>query len=64
LASPFFVQTPPASALTPMDPATRQVVVGQNDAGSSFTPVVSSTAPSFLFDVNQLKAQPASYPLR
>jgi hypothetical protein len=63
LASPFFVQTPPVNTLAPLDPATQQVV-SQNDTASSFTPVVSSTAPSFLFDVNQLKAQPAAYPLR
>jgi hypothetical protein len=67
LATPWLTPTPMAASLTPMDPSARQVIV-QNDAGSGFTPVVSSTAPSFLFDVNRLKAEgklePVAYPLR
>ena len=58
LASPWLGPTPVPTevALTPIDPSARQMI-GQSDSRSSFTPVVSSTAPSFLFDVNQWKTR-------
>ena len=56
LASPWLGPAPAPTevALTPMDPSARQMII-QNEAGSSFTPVVSSTAPNSLFDVNRWK---------
>ena len=63
LGSPWFAQTPaPASAL-PSGAAVARPLTEQTDPTSSVNPVFTSSPPRFLFDVNQLRFERASYDL-
>ena len=63
LGSPWFAQTPaPASAL-PSGTAVARPLTEQTDPTSSVNPVFTSSPPRFLFDVNQLRFERASYDL-
>jgi hypothetical protein len=51
-------QAPASDAALPVSvPVTQASLTGQSNLASSVNPVISSGAPSFLFDVNQLKAR-------
>ena len=63
LGSPWFAQAPaPASAL-PAGVGFARPLAEQTSSTSSVNPVFTSSAPRFLFDVNQLKVERASYNL-
>jgi len=51
LGRPWFAQAPASGAVLPVS------VTGQTNPASSVNPVISSGAPSFLFDVNRLKSE-------
>ncbi len=58
LGRPWFAQTPATDAALPVSvPVTQASLMGQSNLASSANPVISGGAPSFLFDVNQLKAR-------
>ncbi|PYK99858.1 MAG: hypothetical protein E6L09_11040 [Verrucomicrobia bacterium] len=64
LDTPWFAQTPgPAFKLPPTAPVVRSLSE-QTDSTSSVIPAFPGTAPRFLFDVNQLKVERASYSVR
>jgi len=63
LGSPWFAQAPaPASAL-PVGVVFARPLADQTSSTSSLIPVFDSGTPRFLFDVNQLKVERASYNL-
>ena len=62
LGSPWFAQTP-APASLPSGAAVARPLTGQTDPASSVDPVFTSSPPRFLFDVNQLRFERASYDL-
>jgi hypothetical protein len=65
LASPWFAQTPATASLAPSGAALDRPLSEQTASTSSVNPVFSSSAPRFLFEVNnQLPVQNVSYELR
>jgi len=62
LGSPWFAQTP-APASLPSGAAVARPLTEQTDPTSSVDPVFTSSPPRFLFDVNQLRFERASYDL-
>lgn len=57
LGRAWFAQTPASDAVLPVSvPVIQASLSGQTNPASSVNPVISSSAPSFLFDVNRLKA--------
>jgi len=62
LGNPWLAQAPPPALLP--SPATVRPLTEQTDTVSSVNPVFTGTAPRFLFDVNQMKVEKASYNLR
>src|SRR5262245_61109446 len=57
LGRPWFAQNPASDAVLPVSvPVIQASLSGQTNPASSVNPVISSSAPSFLFDVNRLKA--------
>jgi hypothetical protein len=62
LGSPWFAQTP-APASMPSGAAVARPLTEQTDPTSSVDPVFTSSPPRFLFDVNQLRFERASYDL-
>jgi hypothetical protein len=61
LGSPWFAQAP-ASTL-PVNAAPTRQLTDKTGSASSVNPVFAGSAPSFLFDVNQLRVERASYNL-
>src|SRR2546427_6141669 len=58
LARPWFAQAPASDAVLPVSvPVAQASLSGQTNPASSVNPVISSGAPSFLFDVNRLKGE-------
>ena len=58
LGRPWFAQTPASDAVLPVSVAVAQgSLTGQTNLASSVNPVISSGAPSFLFDVNRLRTE-------
>jgi hypothetical protein len=57
LGRPWFAQAPASDAALPVVPVAQASLTGQTNPASSVNPVISSGAPSFLFDVNRLKAE-------
>src|SRR5437762_11672445 len=58
LGRPWFAQAPASDALLPVSvPVAQASLTGQTNPASSVNPVISSGAPSFLFDVNRLKVE-------
>jgi len=58
LGRPWFAQAPASDALLPVSvPLAQASLAGQTNTASSVNPVISSGAPSFLFDVTRLKAE-------
>ena len=56
LGRPWFTQAPASYAVLPVSvPVAQASFTGQSNLASSVNPVISSGAPSFLFDVNRLK---------
>ena len=65
LGRPWFAQTPASDAVLPASvPVAQDSLTGQTNLASSVNPVISSGAPSFLFDVNRLRAEPVKHDLR
>ena len=62
LGSPWFAQTPTPASL-PSGAAVARPLTEQTDPTSSVDPVFTSSPPRFLFDVNQLRFERASYDL-
>ena len=57
LGRPWFAQAPASDAVLPVSVTVAQAsLAGQTNPASSVNPVISSGAPSFLFDVNRLKS--------
>ena len=57
LGQPWFAQAPASDAVLPASmPVVQASLTGQTNPASSANPVISG-APSFLFDVNRLKAE-------
>ena len=57
LGRPWFAQTRASDAVLPVSiPVVQASLSGQTNPVSSVNPVISSSAPSFLFDVNRIKA--------
>ena len=58
LGRPWFARAPASDALLPVSvPVAQASLTGQTNPASSVNPVISSGAPSFLFDVNRLKVE-------
>ena len=58
LGRPWFAQAPASDAVLPVSvPVAQASLTGQTNPASSVNPVISSGAPSFLFDVNRLKVE-------
>ena len=58
LGPPWFAQAPASDAVLPVSVSVAQTsLTGQTNHASSVNPVISSGAPSFLFDVTRLKAE-------
>jgi hypothetical protein len=58
LGRPWFAQAPASDAALPVSvPVAQASLTGQSNLASSVNPVIGGGAPSFLFDVNQLKAR-------
>jgi hypothetical protein len=58
LGRPWFAQAPASDAVWPVSvPVAQAPLTGQTNPASSVNPVISSGAPSFLFDVNRLKVE-------
>ena len=58
LGRPWFAQAPASDIALPLSvPVAQGSLTGQSNLASSVNPVISGGAPSFLFDVNQLKAR-------
>ena len=58
LGQPWFAQAPGSDAALPVGiPVVQASLTGQTNPSSSVNPVISSGAPSFLFDVNRLKSE-------
>ena len=58
LGRPWFAQAPASDAVLPVGVQVPQAsLTEQTNPASSVNPVISSGAPSFLFDVNRLKAE-------
>ena len=58
LGRPWFAQAPASNAVLPVSVSVAQApLTGQTNPASSVNPVISSGAPSFLFDVNRLTAE-------
>jgi hypothetical protein len=56
LGQPWFAQAPASDAVLPVSISVApSSLTGQTNPASSVNPVISSGAPSFLFDVNRLK---------
>jgi hypothetical protein len=64
MGSPWETQPRSLAVSTPGNVVFTRRVIEPTAADSSFTPVVSGSAPDFLFDGSLLKARPASYSLR
>jgi len=55
LGPPWFAQAPTSDAMLPVNVSVPQTsLAGQTNPASSVNPVISRSAPSFLFDVNRL----------
>ena len=58
LGRPWFAQAPASDAVLPdSGPVAQASLTGQTNPASSVNSVISSGAPSFLFDVNRLKVE-------
>jgi hypothetical protein len=58
LGRPWFAQTPASDPVLPASvPVAQASLTAQTNPASSVNPVISSGAPSFLFDVNRLRAE-------
>jgi len=65
LGRPWFAQAPASEAMLPVSvPVAQASLTGQSNPASSVNPVISSGAPSFLFDVNRLKVEQAKHDWR
>ena len=65
LGRPWFAQAPASDAMLPVSvPVAQASLTGQTNPASSVNPVISSGAPSFLFDVNRLKVEQVKYDWR
>jgi len=64
VANPWFQPGVEVGQSMFMDAASAHPAIARADSSSSVTPVISRTVPDSLFDVNRLRAQPASYTFR
>jgi hypothetical protein len=68
LGNPWLAHAAAPAALLPANPAPAPTLlglapplVGQNGPGSSVDPIIGHNPPTFLFDPNGIRAEPASY---
>lgn len=64
VANPWFQPAAGAGQSMFIDNVATHPAIVRADSASSVTPVISRTVPDSLFDVNRLRAQPASYTFR
>jgi hypothetical protein len=64
VVDPWYTPTPEVAPTLFVSSASPHSAIERTDSSSSVTPVMISSAPGFLFDVNRLKPEPASYNFR